>query len=383
MASGQQHARTRLIGVEEELLLVDTATGRPRALIEPVLAASQRLTGPIPTVAEGAAPVTHLEREAKQEQVEVVSSPHATLAGVARSLRSGRSLAQQAATELGAHVVALGTSPFDAESLLTHGPRYAAIEHQFRLTMHEQLTCGFHVHVSVANHAEGVAVLDRIRPWLHIVLALSSNSPIWRSSDSGFHSYRTQVWSRWPSAGPTELMGTAEQYDEFVEHLVNTGVLLDRGMIYFDARLSEHYPTVEIRVADACTEIEHAVALAGIARALVSTAAHEWRLGKAPDPAPTQLLRLAAWSASRFGVSSELLSPSTWRPMPARSVVDHLLEHTCAALSAAEDLHRIEQAIDDIFLHGTGATRQLRLLHETGDIAVVVADAAARTASES
>ena len=155
----------------------------------------------------------------------------------------------------------------------------------FGLTAHEQLTCGCHVHVELSSADEGVAVLDRLGPWLAVLLALSANSPFWQGLDSSYASFRYQVWGRWPSSGPTEPFGTAEAYRETVQQMVGTGTLLDTGMVYFNARLSERYPTIEIRIADVCLRADDAVLIAALARALVETEARSWREGRPPAAA--------------------------------------------------------------------------------------------------
>src|SRR5205823_2819883 len=132
----------------------------------------------------------------------------------------------------------------------------------FGLTAHEQLTCGCHVHVGISDADEGVAVLDRAGPWLATLLALSANSPFWQGRDSEYASFRYQVWGRWPSSGPTGPFGTSQAYRETIEQMVGSGTLIDPGMVYFDARLSERYPTVEIRIADVCLRSEDAVTVA-------------------------------------------------------------------------------------------------------------------------
>lgn len=379
MGFGNGSATPRSIGVEEELLLVDARSWRPTAVVEWVLEASARMTGPIPLPAADAPPPTHLTREAKQEQVEIVSSPSTTLEGVAGALATGRSLADRAAQSVGARAVALGTSLLPAATHVARGDRYAEMEQRFGLTMREQLTCGLHVHVAVADDEEGVAVLDRIRSWLPVLLALSSNSPIWKGRDSGYASYRHQAMGRWPSSGPTEIFGSAAAYHRAIDDMVASDVLLDGGMVYLDARLSERYPTVEIRVADACTELEHAVAIAGLARALVQTAADEWRRGSPPAPVSTTQLRLAMWTASRFGTGGNLLDPRLAMPIPAGSAIEMLLAHVGDALNAAGDLDRVSRAVDDILRAGTGADRQRLTLQRTERAAAVVADAAERT----
>ena len=365
-------SQPRTIGVEEELLLVDPDDGLPAAVIESVLSAESDHPGP----AHGN-PSTQpqLEGEAKQEQIEVVSPPCHTLDGIADSITQGRHLADQAARNFGARAVALGTSVCPVSSLVVENPRFIAMREQYGLTMKEQLTCGYHVHVSVESDEEAVAILDRIRPWLPSLLALTTNSPIWGGRDTGYSSYRYQAWSRWPSAGAYDIFGSAAAYHQTLQSLVGTGVLLDTGMIYFDARLCERYPTLEVRVGDVCMDPEHAVGVAGLIRGLVETAATEWRNGFAPEPTPTALLRLAMWSASRYGLTHTLVNPLLGEPCEARVAIDALMAHVEPALTAAGDFGRVARVVDSMVTEGTGAEQQRRVLATTDDPSAVVRDA--------
>ncbi|MFD5601329.1 glutamate--cysteine ligase [Leucobacter sp. NPDC058333] len=367
----------RTVGIEEELLIVDPRTGRPAPAIELVLAAA--VSDDVAALVPGAECLTHLEREAKREQIEVISTPHATLDDLARSVIAGRALADAAAQQLGLRAVAMGTSATAGPAQVTVSSRYSEMEQRFQGLMREQLTCGLHVHVSVADAAEGIGVLDRIRPWLPLVLALSTNSPMWNGEDSGYASQRYQVWSRWPTAGPYDPFGTPENYQLTVDSLLATGVLVDSGMIYFDARLSERFPTVEIRVADVPLEASHSIALAGIIRALVTTAALEWRAGFSPDSLPTSVLRLAMWSASRHGVAGPLLNPILGRPSDPQVAIDALRAHIGPALAASGDLNRVSRMIDEVFAHGTGAERQRRSLRTRRSLRSVVEEAIEHT----
>jgi glutamate---cysteine ligase / carboxylate-amine ligase len=161
-----------------------------------------------------------------------------------------------------------------------------------------------------------------------VLLALSANSPFWQGLDSSYASFRYQVWGRWPSSGPTEPFGTARAYRETVEQMVGTGTLLDPGMVYFNARLSGRYPTIEVRIADVCLRADDAVLIAALVRALVETEARAWRDGRAVLQPRTELLRLAAWRASRSGLDTALVNPVTGLPEQARIVV------TCCSTTA-------------------------------------------------
>ena len=295
---------SRSVGVEEEFLLVEPETGRPKAVAGTVLQAAGPEAG------------TDLEGELQQQQLETNSRPCQSLDELHRELRRCRAAAAAAAAQAGAQVAALGTSPLPVEPQPLRTSRYERMAELFGLTAHEQLTCGCHVHVGISGADEGVAVLDRAGPWLATLLALSANSPFWQGRDSEYASFRYQVWGRWPSSGPARPFGTARAYRETVEQMVASGTLIDPGMVYFDARLSERYPTVEIRIADVCLRAEDAVLVAALARAVVETEARAWREGKPAPQGRTEMLRLAAWRASRSGLDDTLLHPVTGKPEP-------------------------------------------------------------------
>ena len=169
----------RSVGVEEELLLVEPGTGRPRAVAAAVLRAGNgqdHRPG-----AGGPDPEQELEYELQLQQVETSTRPCVTLDELEAELRRARAAAAEAAGRVGVHIAALGTSPIPVEPETATKPRYQRMAQAFGLTAQEQLTCGCHVHAQVESDEEGVAVLDRIQPWLAPLLALSANSPFGRA----------------------------------------------------------------------------------------------------------------------------------------------------------------------------------------------------------
>lgn len=368
----------RTVGIEEEFLLVDDE-GRPVARASEALDASDRdddgPARPSATTGGGA-----LEAEFMEEQLETATHPRRELSDLATEIRAGRERAQTAADRVGAQVAALATSPWPFEGTTVARLRYLEARAKFGLTAREQLTSGCHVHVAVADDAEGVAVLDRIGPWLSVLLALSANSPFWQGEDSGFASYRSQVWARWPTSGPARAFGSPEAYHEAVENLVATGTILDQDMVYFDARLSSRYPTVEVRIADVCLDADTATLLGALARGLVETAAREAADGLPAPVLRTELLRTAAWRAGRSGLSDDLLSPLTWRPAGAHDVVGQLVAHVRDALVDAGDLDAVTDLLGRLWASGDGATRQRAWQAAgDGDLRVVVDRAVAAT----
>ncbi|MFG3103881.1 glutamate--cysteine ligase [Streptomyces sp. NPDC048182] len=359
----------RTVGVEEELLLVDPVTGEPRAQSAAVLARAAR------DDAEGDV----FEKELHEQMLEFATHPQSDMNRLHEEIARCRKEAAGHADSIGCAVAALATSPLRVAPAVTMNRRYRWMEEQYGVVVQEQLVMGCHVHVSVDSDEEGVAVIDRVRPWLPVLTALSANSPFWQGQDSAYSSYRSRVWSRWPSAGPTELFGSAECYHRRVADMVATGTILDEGMIYFDVRLSRRYPTVEFRVADVCLDARTAALLAALARALVDTAAREWRDGVEPAAPSVSLLRLAAWRAARSGLTEELLHPATLRRMPATAVVEALLDHLGEALAASGDLDRVRESVAALLRDGNGARIQRELFERTGSLRDVVAECVRRT----
>jgi carboxylate-amine ligase len=383
------HELVRSIGVEEELLVVDP-TGRPQPLGPHALEIAAR-RGEAETAEEhdredGAdyeGSAAHLMPELKAQQIELGTRVCTTLAEIDAELRFWRGRADAAAATVGGRVAALATSPVAVEPVPTEGDRYARMLDAFGLTAQEMLTCGCHVHVGVEDDDEGVAVLNRIRVWLPVLTALTANSPFWQGVDTGYASYRSRAWQRWPSAGPTEVFADTAGYHRLIDDVLATDTVLDSGMVYFDARLSEKWPTVEVRTADVVLRVDDAVTLAGVVRGLVETAAREARAGTAPPPAPAQVLRLAAWRAGRSGLTGDLVHPRNGRPAAAADVVTALLEHVRPALSDAGDEQRVSDGVAAILRRGTGADLQRRVHRETGgNLGAVVRTAVNVTSGE-
>ena len=150
------------------------------------------------------------------------------------------------------------------------------------------------------------------------------------------------------------MFGTAEAYRQTVRQMVGTGTLLDSGMVYFDARLSEKYPTLEIRVADVCLHADDAVLLAALARALVDTEVRHWRAGGPVRHERAELLRLASWRASRSGLGDVLVNPGTGLPEPAAAVTNALVEHVGDALAEAGDTGIVTDLLAAVRARGNG-----------------------------
>ncbi|WP_353952027.1 glutamate--cysteine ligase [Knoellia sp. S7-12] len=337
----------RTFGVEEEFILADALTGEPVA------------RGPM-LVARADDPA--LATEFKQEQVEIASRVCSTMDELEADLALLRRRVADLAGSLGAVVIASGTWPGVHAPTPTVSERFARIGHEFGQLADHQLTCGTHVHVAIDSPEEGVVVLDRIRAWLPVLTALAANSPYWQGRDTGYASFRSVVLSQLPTAGPTQAWGDVDTYRRASQQVIDAGGAFDKGMLYYDARLSATFPTVEIRVTDVCPEPGIAVAVAALCRALVETAIAR---ATAPVDVSTLALRAAAWRAARHGLTEQLVDPASGQLAPAERVVGSLLAAISDALEANGDLARVRDTIDRLVRDGGFAQRQRRLVDPT------------------
>jgi carboxylate-amine ligase len=239
--------------------------------------------------------------------------------------------------------------------------------------------CALHVHVEISDDEEGVAVIDRLRPWIPALIAISANSPYWHGRGTGYDSWRSRQWNMWPTSGPAELFGSAAKYHAVVHDMVGRGAALDVAMVNLDVRLSHRYPTVEFRAADVCTELDDAMVIAMLVRALVTHCADQWRTGAPVGEWRVDELRAASWRASRFGFGDALVSPLTRDLIPAGDLLRQMAALPAETLESTGDTTLVANGIAALKARGTGATCQRRAFAMTGGMAGVVADLRART----
>ncbi|MEW9552235.1 glutamate--cysteine ligase [Nonomuraea sp. NPDC050783] len=336
------------MGVEEEFLLVDPATGRT------VPAAREALRHVGRSLAGQVVP------ELTRFQIETNSGVHTDLSALARELLDLRTTTAWAAEAVGASLIACGAAPLGGTGVppLTPAPRYRHMHRHYRALLYGQGVCGCHVHVGIPDREEAIQVANHVRPWLPLLQALSANSPIAGGADTGYASWRAVLWSRWPSSGPPPLFASAAHYDALVESLIASGAILDRAMVYWLVRPSHHLPTLEFRAADTCATVEEAVLLAALARALATTGLAEVRAGLPAPPVEQCVLEAACWRAARDGLEGHAVDPFTGRSAPAWALMGRLLEYLRPALEADGDLPTVIAALRRLRRDGSGAARQ-------------------------
>ena len=344
-------------------------------LVDPV-------TGQLTAVSERAVRATDAGAEVAHElflqQIETSTPPCEKVDDLRQGLVAGRRAVGQAAAAAGARAVAVPLPVLCVEGpTITPKERYRRIQAEYGELARQSLVSGMHVHVDVDDE-ESARVLDGIRPWLPLLIALSANSPYWQGRDTNHASWRPLIWSRWPAAATPEPYGDLDTYREVGRRMLEWGAGLDAGMLYFDARLAESYPTVEIRVADVCTDIDDALLVAVVARALVTTAATAPPTSDLP-PWRADLLHVASWRAARFGLAADLVHPVEQRLVHPRAVFEAMVQHSRAALEETGDLDFATDAFERLVARGNGATRQRRVHESRGDLRAVVEDLADRT----
>ena len=351
------------LGVEEEFLIVDTGSHLLAPRAEELLASARAELGDSVTP------------ELNRCQIEVASGVCSTLEEVGDDLRRFRRGLADAGAPLGLGIAAAGTHPSsvwsDQEVNRTH-ERYARMEDRFQIVARQQVICGCHVHIGFDDPELGVATMNRARSWLPVLLALSANSPFWSGRDTGFMSYRTEVWQRWPTAGFGPVLESRAHFDDLAAELQAIGAIEDATFLYWYMRPSSRFPTVEFRICDVPLLVEDTVAIAGLIRALAWSCRRDALLGRPELVRGSEAMEAAMWRAARYGLRGELVHPVEPRSAPAREVVTRFLEYVGDGLDAHGDRDLVEGAVSTILERGNGAELQQAAFEERRSLDDVV-----------
>ena len=244
---------------------------------------------------------------------------------------------------------------------------------------HEQGICGCHVHVEVPDRESAIAVSNRLRPWLPLLLALAANSAIYRNADTGYASWRSVLWARWPSAGPPPHLDSAAHYDAVVAMMLESGRCSTTGWS-IGMRPSSKFPTLEVRVADVPATAAETVLMATLVRASVMTALAAHGRGGPVPRIDDHALRAAYWKAAHDGLDGQVIDVfDRWAPAPTARVLGQWLAVLQPALDELGDAEWVHAELGRILQEGNGAMRQRRAWREREDVADVLAAAAAAT----
>ncbi len=359
MASSEEFT----IGVEEEYQIVHPLTRELRSRSGRILPAARASLG------------EEVQPELYLSQIEIGTPVCHTLAEVRAELVRLRGEVIAAATQSGDRIAAAGTHPFShwEDQTLTPKSRYRGIAEEYQQLADEHLIFGCHVHVGINDRETAIQVMNRARPWLAALLALAANSPYWLGADTGYASFRTEIWRRWPMSGTPQVFASRAEYDALVETLVATKSVSDGTKIYWDVRPSARYETLEFRVTDVCLTVDEAVMIAGLEQALARTCHRAATRDDEPfKHARPELLRAAKWRAARYGLEGELIDVAAGRAVPATKLIESLLRLLRPALEEAGAWDEVSALVRQTLERGNGATRQRAAYEQAGRFEDVV-----------
>lgn len=339
-------------GIEEEFFVVHERT----LLIEPQ--AHQRFIARASDLAGGG-----VHPELLQSQVETATPICRDLDEARRHLRRFRSALAVAGREHGLSILAAGTHPtaeWDQQQQ-TDKERYDQVVSELQLLAFRNLVCGLHVHVALPDDETRIDVMRRIIPFLPVLLALSCSSPFWRGMDSGFASYRLTSYDELPRTGLPPLFKSWQEYVDYTQVLERAQIIANPSYIWWAIRPSHKYPTLELRIADACTRFEDTLVIAGLYRALVAALLADPELNRGLTSPARALAKENKWRVQRYGLDAQLSDPfGDMASIPARAAASKLGELVAphaAVLGMSEALDGLGRILRD----GTSADRQLAI----------------------
>lgn len=353
-------AASSTVGVEEEFLLADPDSGAPAAKNVEVAQSAKDIG-------------IDLQLELTRCQVETCTGVHTHTGELLAELRTLRGGVAACAREHDTRLLAVAIPPTVPEAFpVTDTPRYQRIARNFGMLAHEQGLCGCHIHVGIPDRETAIQVSNFLRPSLPIFLALTANSSIYRGSDTGYASWRSVLWRRWPSAGPPPYFADADGYDAMVDMMLSSGSILDKKMVYWDIRPSITFPTVEVRVSDVPATVTETAMLATLVRATVMTARADLDRGRTAPMVSAEVLRAAYWKAARSGLDGDGVDPIDCRVAPMRTLLGELLDRIDPALTALGVGDFVHETIGVVLERGNGAHRQREAFHARGEITDVL-----------
>jgi carboxylate-amine ligase len=360
------HGPSYTIGIEEELMIVD---GESYALVNAI----ESLLGETP---DG-----EVKPELHESVLEISTPPAPNTREAGRRLRALRRQVRERAGRRGLTIGSAGTHPFAKweEQRIVSRPRYRELVTALRFVARQELIFGMHVHVGVDDPDKAIHVTNGMRVHLAVLLALSANSPFWRGDSTGLLSSRIPIFRVFPRVGIPPHWNDWGHYESEVGFMVESGVMEDYTWLWHDVRPHPDFGTVEIRVCDSQTRVEHTLALTAMIQAMVKELCEHYDAGGRLADYPWLMLDENKWLAARHGLDGELVDlPSNERVGAkelARRLLDRLREHA-QDLGSGDDL----EAIADLIDAGSGAHRQLVVYEANHDLDEVIAEIVAATA---
>ena len=367
------------LGIEEELMILDSETLDLSNSIESMLEAVG--------VEEGATEPEQLSEpqvkpELMESVLEIATTPTRNTREAGEQLRGLRRQVQQAATERELAIGSAGTHPFALweEQRIVARPRYRELVAALRFVARQELLFGVHVHVGMDDPDKAVHVANGMRVHVPLLLALSANSPFWRADQTGMLSTRTPIFRAFPRVGIPPEYRNWEDYEKRIEFMVGTRVVPDYTYLWYDVRPHPKLGTVEVRVMDGQSRVEHTLALAALVQAMAKELGEHFDAGKRLSHHQHEMIDENKWLAARHGLEAELVDLPKQHRVPvrelARRIVKRVGEHA-QDLGSADELG----ALEDILDNGNGAARQLVVYEANHDLRELMKEIVEVTAS--
>ncbi len=356
------------VGIEEELMILDGETLDLAQAIEVLLA-------DVPAEIEG-----QVKPELMESVLEVATKPCPDLRTAAAELTMLRETVEGIADRHGLRVAAAGTHPFALweDQKIVDRERYHQLVDELRYIIRREVLFGTHIHVAIEGADRAIYVADGIRRYLPLFLALSANSPFWRGRATGMKSSRTPVFRAFPRVGIPPHYGTWEIFSHRVELMMRAGAIEDYTFLWWDVRPHPKLGTVETRVFDQQTRIEHTITLAALTVCLAHRLCSLYDDDEPLVEYPTELVDDNKIRAAVHGTDGVLIDfrrgVQTPAPQLARDLVELLSEHA-DELGCGNEL----EGVEDLLEHGTGAHRQLAMHEHDSDMRALVAEIAEKS----
>jgi glutamate---cysteine ligase / carboxylate-amine ligase len=352
------------LGIEEELMIVDDQTLDLANSIEGLLDDLRD----VPTEGE-------VKPELMESVCEIATTPCRDTREAGAQLRSLRRQVQQVAAQRGLAIGAAGTHPFALweDQRIVSRPRYRDLIAGLQFVARQEIIFGIHVHVGIDDPDKAIHVTNGMRVHLPLLLALSGNSPFWRGDQTGLDSTRTPIFRAFPRVGIPPRYDDFQDWSERIRFMTTCKVIRDYTYLWYDVRPHPNFGTVEVRVMDSQTRVEHTVGLAALVQAMVKELAEHYEAGKRLSRYPYEMLDENKWLAARHGLDGTLVDlPDTGRvPVPelTRRLLERMRPH-------AEELGSTEEldAVEDILENGNGAARQMVVYEANHDLREVVGE---------
>jgi carboxylate-amine ligase len=313
-----------------------------------------------------------------QGQIEVASPIFTSLGQAAQYLGAARQALRLALQPYGLGLLTAGSHPLAdwRTQQATEQTHFLKLFDDYQYVAWRSLLSGLHVHVEVPGHLDRIRVMNEVLPWTPLLLALSSSSPFWNGADSGFMSYRQTACDEWPRMGVPEYFEDQAAYDAYVALLIRTGAIHQASECWWGVRPATRFPTLELRMTDACPRLEDALCIASLFRLLVACAIDQPHPGSNWAQQSRSILQENRWRAKRFGIHASFIVEGYDRPFSAEQWL-FLAEQIFGDAAQAMGVEEVFSQARRILLQGTSAERQRNLyrqvLHNTGDVQAALA----------